>query len=291
VRSLQLSDLYKPLTAHPFERTAAYWEAAPCAALQPYIRCFWGTVQPIFVPETGVSDLVIPDTCCDVIFTVNHTDNTVDSAFCGTSDLSFSAYTYTQKPYLRSVFGIRFYAWSAVVFSEDTLRDSKNETSHADSHFSALRKTLAPQLFDVPALSARIRLAEDFLLRHMHPERSSPLVGNAIYEMLAHRGNLRTETLSRTLHISRRQIERRFAEETGFSPKQLSNLIRYQSLWDGLLHRRFRSLSDAALELGYTDQAHLSRKFKRFHTMTIRDALHYSAKDVAFLQDNPSLPP
>lgn len=288
---MQLSDLYQPLTAHPFERTVSYWEAAPCAALKPYIHCFWGTVHPFFAPETGVSDLVIPDTCCDVIFTVNHTENTVDSAFCGTSDTSFSAFSYMQKPHLRSVFAIRFYAWGAVVFSEDTLRDSKNETSHADTHFSALRKTLAPQLFDVPALSARIRIAEEFLLQHMHPERSSPLVSNAIYEMLSHRGNLRTETLSRTLHISQRQIERRFAEETGFSPKQLSNLIRYQSLWDGLLHHRFHSLADAALELGYTDQAHLSHEFKRFHTMNIHDALLYAAKDVAFLQDNHPLSP
>ena len=102
---------------------------------------------------------------------------------------------------------------------------------------------------------------------------------------MSHKGNLRTESLSRSLHISRRQIERRFLEETGFSPKQLTNLVRYQMLWNGLLHRRFRSLSDAALELGYTDQAHLSREFKRYHTMNIHDALQYAAKDVAFLQD------
>lgn len=282
---MQLSDLYKPLTAHPFDRTVSYFEAAPCAALQPYIRCFWGTVHPVIAPAQAVSDLVVPDTCCDVIFTVNHSANTLESSFCGTSDTTFAAYTYSQKPYLRSVFGIRFYAWSAVAFSEDSLSGSKNEVSDADSHFSALRKTLAPQLFEVDTLSERISIAENFLLHHMHPERSSALVQNAIYEMLSHRGNLRTDSLSLTLHVSTRQIERRFQEETGLSPKQLATLIRYQYLWEGLLQRRFRSLADAALELGYTDQSHLSREFKRYHTLTIREALQYAAKDVAFLQD------
>ena len=105
---MQLSELYKPLTAHPFERTISYFEAEPCAALKPYIRCFWGTVHPFFAPQNGVSDLVIPDTCCDVIFTVNHTEGTIDSAFCGTGDVSFASYSYTQKPHLRSVFAIRF---------------------------------------------------------------------------------------------------------------------------------------------------------------------------------------
>lgn len=288
---MHLSDLYKPLTAHPFERTVSYWEAEPCAALKPYIRCFWGTLLPVPALANGVSELVTPDTCCDVIFTVNHTDNTVHSLFCGTSDTSFSAHTYTQKPHLRSQFGIRFYAWSAVVFSEDTMRGSKNENAHADVRFSALRKALEPRLFEVRTLSERIRIAEDFLLRHMHPERNSALVQNAVYEILAHRGSLRTEELTRALHISPRQLERRFAEEAGISPKQLCTLIRYQYLWDGLLNRRFRSLADAALELGYTDQAHLAHDFKRFHTLTIREALQYAEKDVVFLQDKSRLSP
>jgi len=282
---MQLSDLYKPLTAHPFERTVSYWEAEPCAALKPYIRCFWGTVQPFWAPESGLSDLVIPDTCCDVIFTVNHTDNTVDSAFCGTSDTSFAAFSYLQKPHLRSVFAVRFYAWGAAAFSEDSLKDTKNENSHADSHFSFFRKEMEPQLFDITSLSARMQLAESCLLRHFRPERSSATVQNALYEILRRRGNLKTETLSRTLHISARQLERRFHEEIGVSPKQLSAMIRYQYLWDGLLHRRFRSLADAALELGYTDQAHLAHEFKRFHTLTVNEALCHAAKDVANLQD------
>ncbi|MCI5650972.1 MAG: helix-turn-helix domain-containing protein [Ruminococcus bromii] len=282
---MELHELYTPRTAHPFERTASYWEAAPCAALAPYIRCFWGTVHPVLERDRPGGTVVTPDTCADVIFTVDHTTATVSSAFCGVSDTAGAAHSFTAAQHLRSQFGIRFYAWTAIAFVEDTLSGSKNGNFDARRHFSALCKALEPRLLVVQTLPARIRLAEDFLLRHMHPERCSPDVLNAVYEILRQRGGLQTAALSRSLHISARQLERRFSEEAGLSPKQLSTLVRYQFFWDGILNRRFLSLADAAYQLGYADQAHLTHEFKRFHAMTIHDAVQYARKDVAFLQD------
>ena len=78
---MELYELYTPRTAHPFERTASYWETAPCAALAPYIRCFWGTVHPVLERYRPGGTVVTPDTCEDVIFTVDHTTATVSSAF------------------------------------------------------------------------------------------------------------------------------------------------------------------------------------------------------------------
>lgn len=78
---MELYELYTPRTAHPFERTASYWETAPCVALAPYIRCFWGTVHPVLERDRPGGTVVTPDTCADVIFTVDHTTATVSSAF------------------------------------------------------------------------------------------------------------------------------------------------------------------------------------------------------------------
>lgn len=282
---IELHKLYRPHTAHPFERTASYCEVAPCDALAPYIRCFWGTLHPVLERDRPGDTVVTPDTCADVIFTVDHTTGAVSCAFCGISDTPGAAHSFADAQHLRSQFGIRFYAWTAIAFAEDTLAGSKNENFDARRHFSALCKALEQRLPEVQTLPARIRLAEDFLLRHLRPERCSPTVLNAVYEMLHRHGNLQTAALSRSLHISTRQLERRFSEETGLSPKQLSTLVRYQFLWDGVLNRRFSSLADAAYRLGYADQAHLAHEFKRFHAMTLRDAVLYAEKDVAFLQD------
>lgn len=58
-----LSPLYFPITAKPNHTS----EFLPSHALQPFIRCFWGSVdvESIQQPET---ETIIPDTCMDIIW-------------------------------------------------------------------------------------------------------------------------------------------------------------------------------------------------------------------------------
>lgn len=106
--------------------------------------------------------------------------------------------------------------------------------------------------------------------------------------MLCRRGSI--DQLSRSLHISTRQLERLFQSRIGLPPKALACLIRYQLLWRDALQPGF-DVQDAVFRYGYTDQAHLLRDFKRFHTMTIPQALAYARKDVGFLQEIPEFLP
>ena len=93
---MNLHKIYHPITATPFKCTEEYMEFAPCDALKPYIRCFWGS-QKIVVQEAcadAETDIVTPDTCMDIIFTADHTNNTIDSSFCGIDDRAFTARKY-----------------------------------------------------------------------------------------------------------------------------------------------------------------------------------------------------
>lgn len=45
---------YTPITAMPYRHSDSYVEIEPCAALKPYIRCFWGS-RDIYTLEAGVS--------------------------------------------------------------------------------------------------------------------------------------------------------------------------------------------------------------------------------------------
>lgn len=56
--------VWKPLTAHP-GRGGMLAERCPCAALQPYICCFWGGTG-----QTEPPTWVVPDTCVDLIFRI-----------------------------------------------------------------------------------------------------------------------------------------------------------------------------------------------------------------------------
>lgn len=62
-----------------------------------------------------------------------------------------------------------------------------------------------------------------------------------------------------------RQLERDFRQYVGLSPKQFSNIIRFQYA-NRMLENRLvkQSLLSLALNLGYCDHAHFSKEFKKY---------------------------
>lgn len=53
--------------------------------LKPYIRCFWGTKKPVNQEKTYIktNGIVTPDTCMDIMFHVDFTNNRIQNCFCG----------------------------------------------------------------------------------------------------------------------------------------------------------------------------------------------------------------
>ncbi|MBC3767086.1 AraC family transcriptional regulator [Neptunicella marina] len=67
--------------------------------------------------------------------------------------------------------------------------------------------------------------------------------------------------------LSRRTVEREFRRETGFSPLQVTQLLRIRQARELILQAEL-SLSDIAQQCGFYDQAHFSHIFKRFTMQT-----------------------
>ena len=104
--------MYRPLIATPFKRNMSYSELTPCKVLYPYIRCYWGTEYPMMRSENdAVTELVIPDTCVDIIYNIDYTNNTVSGGFCGINDCSFRTDNNETIGHMISTFAIRFYGW------------------------------------------------------------------------------------------------------------------------------------------------------------------------------------
>lgn len=257
---MKLHNIYKPITATPFACSDSYMEFEPCDELKPYIRCFWGTKKPITQIKSDIpsQSLIIPDTCMDIIFHVNFTENRIDSMFCGIDDRSFSTYDKNDKEMELSTFAIRFYPWSVIPFAEESMK-----------------------------MEDRIAAAEQYLWKSIRLKRSNHTVMEAMAEILQRKGNLKIDRLAKDIHTSNRQLERMFKENIGISPKKLSSLVRYQYLWKDVLFQKEFHVLNAVHELGYADQAHLLNDFRRFHTMSVGDAKKYALKqeNVGFLQE------
>lgn len=283
---MNFNDIYNPITALPFQCDDTYIEIEPCSELRPYIKCFWGSRKPYKKLKADVASehLVIPDTCMDIIFDVNFTENKISNSFCTLDDRAYSILYPNDKEEIFSTFAIRFYAWGTVFFSDVSLRNTKNSVYDVDCFFSGLKNEIEPKLFEITDIYERIDLVQRYLLSNIHLKRCNNTVNDALAEILLKKGNLKIDSLAKSVFTSSRQLERLFDEYLGATPKKLSSLIRYQYLWNEIVFSQNINLSDLTMKYGYSDQAHLLKDFKRYHNMSISQAKNYAYKNVGFLQ-------
>jgi AraC-like DNA-binding protein len=77
-------------------------------------------------------------------------------------------------------------------------------------------------------------------------------------------GKLKISELARRNHTTVRQLERKFKSQIGISPKEYSNIIRFQNALNLIKNSsENHSLLDIAFECGYYDHSHLKNKIKR----------------------------
>lgn len=278
---MELNKLYHPITSTPLRKNALYMEFEPCSALKPYIRCFWGNTE--LIAQNAENTLVIPDTCMDIVFTANYTKNLLTSNFCGINDRTFTDEIESGSTVF--YFGIRFYAWSATMFSENSLKNTRNSFLNAGQHFPKIQKAIEPFLFSVSDIRLLIPVAEKALLDSFNEKHKNGVLLEAIGTILENKGSQRVENLSREIHISERQLERLFQEYIGCSVKSLSAMIRYQSLWNEIMFNKNFDILNAVLKFGYSDQSHLMNDFKKYHSINIKEAKEYALKNVGNLQD------
>lgn len=278
--------IFMPLTATPFRRTKEYREIPPQnPALAGYIRCFWGSDAPFAKKDSqAFSTMVIPDACADIIYSIDHTKRTILGRFCGVSDVSFVSRENPPPGHVVSTFGIRFYAWTACAFSEDSLKGAQDGSCDVSSKFQWLDRLLRPLLLEKHSLRERARIAEELLLTQSGQMRQNHVIRDAADAILLRRGALTAADLARECFISGRQLERLFHEYIGVTPKKLCNLVRYQYLWNEILTNPQFDVLDAVCRYGYADQSHLMREFKRYHAMNIQSAKEYARAHVGNIQ-------
>ncbi len=284
---MKLHKIYSPITATPFACNDNYMEFIPGDALKPYIRCFWGTRGPVKQEKTNIetNGIVTPDTCMDIMFHVDFTDNRIDNSFCGINDRTFSTTNSNDREKTIFSFAIRFYAWSVPMFSEESMRDTRNAHFDAGYHFSKMKKEIESLLFDVSNVYELIPKVEKILMKHYNSRHENTLVLQAVEKILGSRGMLSVGELINNLHISDRQLERLFREYVGVTPKSLAAMVRYQCLWNDIVFSKQFDILDAVNKYGYSDQSHLYHDFKKYHSMNIAAAKRYAMQNVEKIQE------
>lgn len=234
-------------------------EIQPCAALKPYIRCFWETD----VAPHDVALRIIPDCCADILIFLS--DGKACSQFCGVCNQSFMTHGSAK------MFGIRFYAWSVCLFSSVGLNGTLNGYFPADTIFNDF-STVATEINHVTSMHERVAAAQKHLLKTLRQNLENSDVMNALYLIITQSARVNVRALSDYCALSKRALERNFRTFTGMSPKEAIDTIRYQLLWQQCLQPDFNVL-DGVEKFGFYDAAHLYNDFKKHHGISLPQAV------------------
>jgi AraC-like DNA-binding protein len=271
---------------------AWYREFVPCPALQADVYAFFSFVPG--PPAAPTHHRVLRDvpfdtpTFCSPQFADGHVSLVFElghncgadgrwrvdsSALCGTVIGPMSHVGRTTGGDRPAMVGIYFRAARVAAFLRVAIADLTDQTVDVGDLWGSRGARLAGELSGLDE-EARIDRLEAILLARLEIGRRSR-TGSVDLEKLAaavfrRRGLLTVEAMARGAGASRQHLTRRFREQIGVGPKLYSRLARFQS---GLSYAGSRSLVDwaqAAADMGYCDQSHLTADFRQFSGLTPR---------------------
>ena len=243
-------------------------EFEPSAALRDTIKCFWHTRMDF--GEQPTSFEVVPDGYAEIVFHFGSGCRIATESGWQPLPSPFLMGLLNRPALLQAsnrleVIGIRCFPWT--VFELLGLPPGKDGTRILAHPIARLHARLAEwlpagRLAEVLAelthycLAARVRMA------------SNSLLGKAGGAMQAARGTLPVSQVAAAAHATVRTLERQFKQAAGYTVKDVSALMRFEQVRNHLWVHPMASLAGLAQELGYTDQAHLSKEFKRYSGTT-----------------------
>jgi AraC-like DNA-binding protein len=246
------------------------YQQPPAHNLLPFISHYWMSCI-----DESAAHPILPDCCIDVVFEIRHT---VGGRIYGAATHKSSCAISLDCRYLGICFlpgqFRHFLKHPAVHFTDNSMeiadlaglkRELLVDDIGHESVFQVLDRALSNWLERQP-------VAMDW-------------IDQALNTLDRRHGNIRIEALVTDLGLSRRQVERRFLDVVGVSPKTYARIRRWKRAQLLLRTQPALPLASVALDSGYADQSHMNRDFHRLIGESPK-----SFADAAFVQDSIFLP-
>ncbi|WP_374463730.1 DUF6597 domain-containing transcriptional factor [Chryseobacterium sp.] len=233
-----------------------YKKIKPCKELEPFIHFYWELKGNEIERQW---ERVFPDGCAGVLINLGNkclTDNGLLSMEHGKTyvvgamnsfkDSFIDSETHLAGVCLKPATFANFYSYA----SQNELTNATVEFEKANS-FNIDKTSDNPfhyfdRFFSGRLKNKNIRLQE--VLNQIHSTN----------------GNISSNELAKIHFTTVRQLERNFKKLIGLSPKEYSNIIRFQHAMSLIKNsNQSRSLLEIAFECGYYDHSHLTNEIKK----------------------------
>jgi len=240
----------------------------PPAVLRDSIKDFWYISRDF--DEAHPSLEVTPDGCAELIFYFGSTCSLATDNGLQPLASPFLVGLLQQPIHIHAqnrveVIGVKCYPWALVeLLGLPPGKDGVRSVAHP---IAQLQASLAQWIQAGKVAEALAEVAQYFVQARSHLPNDQ-LLGRAGGAMRAGGGTLPVKEVAAAAHATVRTLERKFKQAAGRTVKDVSSLMRFEQARDQLWHQPAASLAGLAQELGYADQAHLGREFKRYSGTT-----------------------
>ncbi|WP_226002234.1 helix-turn-helix domain-containing protein [Paenibacillus sp. BJ-4] len=295
-----LHSLFRPLQVNGSDPSTYYIEQKPSAALRAYVACYWesGPVTgEAFERDVTVSgrdaaslswlekeeavDRVLPDGCTDILLEYDLVSKRQDISYCGTFTHPFVS--TRQAGSETRIFAVRFFPGGAHYFHGMPTHLFTGGNYRLEDIWPENIEIISERIFEARDFNERVRVMDEYLIQLLLRRRTNDcdLMKNLLHRIFVSSGGMSVKELAEREAISERQLNRKFGQWIGISPKKFSEVVRFQSVLHSIQSGGSLDWMELALKHNFFDQAHLIRDFRRFYG----DSPLTAAKDFRRLSD------
>jgi AraC-like DNA-binding protein len=229
-----------------------YQQFRPIEAFRPLVDAYW-----VNRPGAAPFDRVLPDGCIDLVFRG------------GVDDAALFSSALVERPIFLNggnsawFAGVRFRpAMARAILDIEPVdcRDRDIPAGAFDARFRLLEEELQECASPEQALAVLQRAVDARLAQGAH--RIAPARVREALRLLARGGNHgQVHGIARALGIAERSLHRDLKRWSGLAPKSMARILRMQRTMK-TIRAGGMPLAGVALQMGYADQAHMTRELK-----------------------------
>lgn len=243
-------------------------EFEPPEELRDTIKCFWYNKKDFGEQQSSFE--VQPDGYAEIIF---HFGSGCSISYNGNLQplpspfmmglLNQPVHFYTKNRL--EIIAIRCFPWT--VFDLLGLPSGKDGVRTFEHPIAQLQPILN-KCIEAGKIDEALAEVTQYFLNARSQIATSSMLFKAGVAMRQANGAMPVSQVAAAAHATVRTLERKFKQSSGYTVKDVSGLIRFEQVRNQLWLYPDSNIAGLAQELGYTDQSHLSREFKRYSGTT-----------------------
>jgi len=243
----------------------------PIKLLRPWIECYWNV--KLDTGSNPKNEIILPNGKIEMIFAlegnyhvINRRTHKMKEAWLSGIHHEPLEIQYNGKS---NLIGIRFYPHGIFPFLDIPINETVNHVENLHSIWNVFHEEIFETLCTIKEKFKIYSTLDQFLIRKISERKTSnhKVIGHVVKQVRTNPQQSVPE-LATSIGFTQRHLNRLFKDHTGINPKLLSQIFRFEKASSYLHSNSEENVADLISALGYYDQSHFNKEFKRFSGMT-----------------------